>query len=359
MYGFQKKVLPDPRTYPVLPPDMDYVYFEGAKSAPFKPEQTEYSPVNAWWLAESSFLAYTHPGFARMAFKLAGLDGFQFLGGTATECMIAWNDDLAIVAFRGTEMKSLSALREIRTDLNTILQTFPEGGRVHKGFYKALEEIWEGPAQCRLFLESLSKKQPGRPVWFTGHSLGGALASLAFARMPFARGLYVFGSPRVGDQAFAELTLKRPVWRVENAKDPITLLPPDVPALGLNFVPIGTLVHIAKDGRIKPDRPVFDFREQGEKAGRTLSKQIARVAAIMKRSRKATGRADNHGMIARYVEGTRAAYAELDSQIHESILEWREYLDEIENTAGIRLEDHMPIFYASRLWNNLVEHGKD
>ena len=359
MSRFQKKVLPDPRAYPVLPPDMDYVYFDGAKAVPFKPEQIEYSPVNAWWLAESSFLAYTHPGFARMTFKLAGLDGFQFLGGATTECMITWNDDLAIVAFRGTEMKSLSALREIRTDLNTLLLTFPEGGRVHKGFYKALEEIWEGPGRCRLFLESLIKKQPGRPLWFTGHSLGGALASLAFARVPSARGLYVFGSPRVGDQAFAELTLKRPVWRVENAKDPITLVPPDVPALGLNFVPIGTLVHIAQDGSIESDRAVFDLREQGKKASRTLSKQIARVPAIMKRSRKATRRSENGGMIARYVDGTRAAYAELDSQIHESIREWREYLDEIDHTAGIRLEDHMPIFYASRLWNYLMEHGKE
>jgi triacylglycerol lipase len=99
-----------------------------------------------------------------MAFKLAGLGGFQFLGGDTTECMIAWNDDLAIVAFRGTEIKSLSALREIRTDLNAIPLAFPEGGRVHKEFYKALEEIWEGPTRCRLFLESLVKMQPERPV---------------------------------------------------------------------------------------------------------------------------------------------------------------------------------------------------
>lgn len=57
---------------------------------------------------------------------------------------------------------------------------------------------------------SLIKKYPSYKVWVTGHSLGGALASIAASEM-IARGevdasrvqLYTFGQPRTGDVDFA------------------------------------------------------------------------------------------------------------------------------------------------------------
>ena len=93
---FEKKVLPDARHYDVIPPDMDYVYFEHCETVSPEPEDTEFSPVNAWWLSECSFLTYCHPGFVRMAYRLAGLDGFRFFGGKGTECMAGWNAIIGI-----------------------------------------------------------------------------------------------------------------------------------------------------------------------------------------------------------------------------------------------------------------------
>jgi hypothetical protein len=41
----------------LCPPVVDYPYFQGCE-ADFEPDAREYSPANAWWLAEASFLAY-------------------------------------------------------------------------------------------------------------------------------------------------------------------------------------------------------------------------------------------------------------------------------------------------------------
>ncbi|MDA3811259.1 MAG: hypothetical protein PF518_13130, partial [Spirochaetaceae bacterium] len=75
------KDIPDPQEYPILPPDMDYIYLDNSEMFPFEPDNIQFSPVNAWWLSECSFLVYCHPGFARMAMKLAGFDNFQFFEG--------------------------------------------------------------------------------------------------------------------------------------------------------------------------------------------------------------------------------------------------------------------------------------
>ena len=233
---------------------MDYIYFENHKSFPFEPEKKAFSLNNAWWLGECAFLVYNHPGFARMAFKLAGLDHFRFFQGPGTECMVSCNDETVIVSFRGTEMKSFSALHEIRTDLDTIPVPFDGGGKVHRGFLAGLEEIWSGEDGLKAFLDSLLADKPERPLWICGHSLGGALATLCLARIPRAAGAYVYGSPRVGDQAFMDLLEDRPFFRIEHARDPIPMVPPDLPSMKFCFRDPGQLVFIDKPGRILSER---------------------------------------------------------------------------------------------------------
>lgn len=73
-------------------------------------------------------------------------------------------------------------------------------GKVHRGFAEALSVIWP---QLK---ERLPPSSAGRPVWVTGHSLGGALATLAAVRLMNdgyrVRATYTFGSPRVGNFDF-------------------------------------------------------------------------------------------------------------------------------------------------------------
>ena len=73
-------------------------------------------------------------------------------------------------------------------------------GRVHHGFNLALRRTWRK-------VGTILDEAQDKPLFLTGHSMGGALAVLAACRLakigrpPVAT--YTFGTPRVGDPAFA------------------------------------------------------------------------------------------------------------------------------------------------------------
>gem|GEM_PF-1192100 len=344
MNTYEKKPLPDPRKYDLIPPDMDYVYFENGETFPLETDNTEYSPANAWWFGECSFLTYCHPGFVRMAYRLAGFEGFRFFHGKGTECMVGWNDTAVIVSFRGTELKSRSAVHEIRTDMNTVPVAFEGGGMVHQGFLNGLDEVWEGPDGLQVFLDEITEEDPSRPLWITGHSLGGALATLCFARTPQARGLYVYGAPRVGDQDFVAIIQGRPVWRLEHARDPVPMVPPDLPAIKFNFKDPGVLVYISKDGRIRAERPVFSLDDQKTRFLLVRKSQVARREEI----RKSIVRKSFN------VEAAKTAIAKINEHFQLSRAEWKNHVDELSDYVGLKVDDHQPIIYAVKLWNALV-----
>ncbi|HLO51442.1 MAG TPA: lipase family protein [Kamptonema sp.] len=84
-------------------------------------------------------------------------------------------------------------------------------------------------------IEALNQKSPNAKVFVTGHSLGGALATLAIPdilknthfKNPENIVLYTFASPRCGDRNFAMNFQKLGVrhWRIANTEDFITMLP--------------------------------------------------------------------------------------------------------------------------------------
>ena len=109
---------------------------------------------------------------------------------------------------------------------------WPGGGKVHRGFKTILTEIW---ADVEKTLETID-----RPLYYTGHSLGGALATLAASLRP-PRAVYTFGAPRIGDAAFAQSLAALPVYNVLNPRDVVTGLPPSRP--WSRFTRAGTVVH--------------------------------------------------------------------------------------------------------------------
>ncbi len=78
--------------------------------------------------------------------------------------------------------------------------------------------------------QQLSPYQPNQcKVFVTGHSLGGALATLATCHIKmlgYDVDLYTFASPRVGDPTFAKNFEKLNCYRIANSEDLVTVVPP-------------------------------------------------------------------------------------------------------------------------------------
>lgn len=142
-----------------------------------------------------------------------------------TQAIIVANKDMAILAFRGTEATSI---KDIEADADAVITTCSSGGNIHSGFNSAYNEVGID-IQNRLRQDDLKNI----PLYITGHSLGGALATIGAKRLTHPLGgiaaCYTYGSPRVGNDVWGS-TIKAPIYRLVNAADFVTMLPPgDVP----------------------------------------------------------------------------------------------------------------------------------
>jgi triacylglycerol lipase len=227
-----------------------YLPFEEAATYAFRPDLTVWSRVNAWWLAESAWLSYWHDLAAVQAVHDRQATGLQcqLIDQGGTQCYVSSNDVFAIVAFRGTQP---DAWRDVFADAAFPAVPWTEHsvrGHVDGGFKKALDVIHGGLA------EALARLAPGCKVWFTGHSLGAALATLAASRYQTA-GVYTFGSPLVGNQSFAAAFnaafhdgADSRSFRYVNDHDVVTQVPP-----GPLAFPHGRFTHVDEPRGISRD----------------------------------------------------------------------------------------------------------
>jgi triacylglycerol lipase len=214
---------------------------------PFKPLICGYDRTNARAMVDFSNIAYKPEPtilreLSRRGFSSQNVRCFDQEG---TQAFAAVSDKALIVAFRGTEID----LNDIYADINAKWQ---EGlyGKVHKGFYDALECVWRDISG---FLDDHSVDS--LPVWFTGHSLGGALAVLAAAkqikRKGTVSGVYTFGGPRCGNTTFANTFNARfsHACRFVYEEDIVTRIPPRSLFGRSQYRHVGDLFHI-KGGRV-------------------------------------------------------------------------------------------------------------
>jgi hypothetical protein len=198
-------------------------------------------PRNAAALAIASDLAYLPESEGTAAFRSQfGMEARLISVGN-TQVYVATNDDHIVAAFRGTEAPtSIEGLKDwLLTDaanllivpegrLGTDLAAAGVGARFHQGFVKAIGDVWEP------LLEAIEaeRAKSDRPIWLTGHSLGGALALLAawLLRRKFisVHQVYTFGGLMIGNDAVVQAFAREfpdKIFRYVNSPDPVPKLP--------------------------------------------------------------------------------------------------------------------------------------
>jgi len=135
------------------------------------------------------------------------------------------------VVFTGTDPLKI---KEWIDDIDTISVGYPRcsGCEVHQGFYDNFKAV---STKYMELLDRFASNYSHAPIYVSGHSLGAAVsvhAALEIVRGQYGtrlRSLYNFGSPRVGNAAFASWAqgaLKGVShFRVSHHKDPVPHLP--------------------------------------------------------------------------------------------------------------------------------------
>jgi triacylglycerol lipase len=198
-------------------------------------------PRNALFLAMACDFAYLDEAAAAPKFlETLGLEA-KLISVENTQVYVAQGEKSIVVAFRGSQTPdTLDGLKDwLLTNANDLL-ILPEGrlgtdfvaagvgARFHRGFLEALAEIWDP----LLAAVDAAMKAKERPLWITGHSLGGALALLAAWRLlrsfiPVHQ-VYTFGSPMIGNATAAEAfqaEFSDKIFRYVDEEDLVPLLP--------------------------------------------------------------------------------------------------------------------------------------
>lgn len=203
-------------------------FFQETSGQSFEARNLNFSRTNAWWLSELCRLIYvrggrleanTHQVKRRNHFlRPVGLQEKWFYDGRYVQCSLvgpssAEIEPFSILVFRGTSRGEGS--RFFLLDL--ILSPWPMGGRVHRGFKRVLLDAWKE------IQPQLAAAQG--PLFYTGHSLGGALAVLS-ATLQQPEAVYTFGCPRMADEAFIKMAGQLNIFRVVNSRDIVASVPP-------------------------------------------------------------------------------------------------------------------------------------
>ena len=128
--------------------------------------------------------------------KSLGFTTVEFYDRDGAQAYRFMNKEDLVIACRGTEP---TCMNDIKADLNAVPVVAETVSRVHQGFKAEVDELW--PMVCDDIVRTQNRD---KKVWFCGHSLGAAMATIMasrcfhYASVPDPQELYTYGSPRVG-----------------------------------------------------------------------------------------------------------------------------------------------------------------
>jgi triacylglycerol lipase len=200
-------------------------------------------------------------GLARIALLKGRLSSILPLVDTRGLIVQGWGG--IIVAFAGTDPL-------VPANWLTNFDTLPSPDDIHIGFENAVNSVWPD-----IRLAILEPERAQQPLFFTGHSLGGALAVVAAKlvwsdRLANVSGVYTFGMPRCGGRRFGEeydSELGPKTYRLVHGDDIV----PTVPPTNFGFRHVGCLLTCRHGDEFNPvDRPTQAPTDDPPFAGQLL-----------------------------------------------------------------------------------------
>ena len=203
-------------------------------------------------------IAYQNEKKATASAKKYGFTKVQFFDiGGAQAYLFSTKDDL-VVACRGTEPTQWN---DLKADLSAFKVESETVGKVHYGFKTEVDKLW---AEMLPAIQKIgAKKSYKADMWYCGHSLGAAMATIIASRCyrdrtcPDPQELYTYGSPRVGDKLYVN-TLAIKHHRHVNNNDIVTRVPMWI----MGYRHDGELHYFNCNGNEKKLRPWGKFKDR-------------------------------------------------------------------------------------------------
>ncbi|HEY3518186.1 MAG TPA: lipase family protein [Gammaproteobacteria bacterium] len=202
--------------------------------------------------AELSMISYNDEAEARRAAEAIGFEEAELFDNDGSQAYRFRNEHDCVVTCRGTEPNEWN---DLKADANASIAVLEAIGGVHSGFNREVDDLWP------LMEEVL--RGSNQPVWFCGHSLGGAMATICAYRCKRSsltadpRELHTFGSPRVGNKRYIrQAPLEHYRW--VNNNDIVTRVPP--PWMGYRHG--GDEIYLDRNGEIRRITGVLRSRDR-------------------------------------------------------------------------------------------------
>lgn len=152
-------------------------------------------------------------------------------------------DGKIFLVFRGTQVTTRLSWSDIIRNARMDLVDWRWWGRVHSGYLKGLLAVKDAVND---YLRTIEIDR-AMPLIITGHSLGGAIATLA--SVVWEADTYTFGAPKVGDREFADV-LPTTLYRFVHAYD----IAPKHPRWWTGYRHGGELWRISRLGEVSKGR---------------------------------------------------------------------------------------------------------
>lgn len=237
---------------------------------------------NAQALMWMSQLAYetAHEGKVNDILKAWGMTRLAFGSNDPVTGLPAKSACFVVAEGHGATIVSFSGTDPLK--INDWIKDFtlaPEPNVLHLGFTTAIDAVWP-------IVEAAIKRRTEQPLFFTGHSMGAALALLGAERAlnrasitPTA--VYTFGSPRTGGLDFfnSYATLGDKTFRLVHGHDIVATVPPSANG---NFRHVGRLLHCGSGERFAGLTPAPSDQNQPDlDIGFLAANGFANVAAVI------------------------------------------------------------------------------